>query len=922
MSIHIISNTHWDREWRFSFEETRLKLVDMMDKLLEIFEKDSDFKFYHLDSQTNPIEDYLEMRPENRKRIEELLKSGKLLAGPWYVLPDEYMVTGESLARNLLIGHSIAEKFGKVMKVGYNPFSFCGQITQIAQIYNNFDIDTIIFYRGIGDEGNGKDFYLDSPDGSRLLNIRLTDWGRCNFLYFMFRGLICGKEPEDVNTYSTEEKGRCARMCFNDFESRDLSMLRPPFSFHSELLEKQFNDFYERVKAPSSTEQYIGMDGYDSSSPSEFTSRIINEVAENFKVDIKHSSFPILAEAVKKEIKEKNIQLPAVEKEMRHIHNTFIGALSSRYYIKQQNRNAEFSLQKTAEPFAVLAWLQGKKYPQTELLHAWKSLLVNQSHDSIGGCSADKVHRDMEQRFRKTEEIAKGLTRRNLYYLGSKFDTENFNDKEIALTVFNPSVFQRNEIIKADLMIPDNWNFKFPSVETLKGEKIECEISPGDKWTANAEKTGMDVHSFINAKLWKITFAADKIPAMGWKTFKVLSDTKRKSEKNQPADNPTPEIMENKFLKAEIKSNGTINLLNKKTGRKLKNLHWFEDRGECGGAWNSAAPDNDKVLNTKKCKAEIKIHEDNRFVCSREIKISFPLPVDVSSDEKTRKKETRNLKIKTIASLEKKSDELHFETEVDNNVKSHRLRVMLPSGVKSAKFADAEGQFDVVKRKIRTPNPEEYGFGRHDFNPWNKQVPLTSHPQLSFLDVNDGKNGMGVLNFAMCEYEVCDDEERTVALTLLRTFPKLLVLETLLKAEEAQCIGKGTFKYAVVPHQGNWEKAELHKRAEIMNIPILPMQFYPDGEKGPLPLEYSGLKIDGAVLDAVKKAEKNNSIIIRFHNPSEENKNVSITLPEKSSKVYECNINEERKTDIDLKRGKLNIDVSAKKIVTLEACLD
>ena len=131
--IHVISNTHWDREWLYNFQETRLMLVEMMDGLLEILDSEADYKSFVLDSQTVPLEDYLEIRPQNFERIKKHVQDGRLLIGPWYTAPESFSVNGESLARNLLMGHRVAKIFGKVMKVGYTPFGY-GQNSQMPQL--------------------------------------------------------------------------------------------------------------------------------------------------------------------------------------------------------------------------------------------------------------------------------------------------------------------------------------------------------------------------------------------------------------------------------------------------------------------------------------------------------------------------------------------------------------------------------------------------------------------------------------------------------------------------------------------------------------------------------------------------------------------------------------------------------------------
>ena len=142
--MHVISNTHWDREHRHSFQYTRLMLVKLLDDLIDIMEKDPEYKYFTLDGQSVMIHDYLEVKPHMRARLEKLVKDGRILIGPWYSLVDCYSVNPESIIRNLLYGDMVCREFGEPMKVGYSIFSF-GQIAQLPQIYNGFGINDIMF---------------------------------------------------------------------------------------------------------------------------------------------------------------------------------------------------------------------------------------------------------------------------------------------------------------------------------------------------------------------------------------------------------------------------------------------------------------------------------------------------------------------------------------------------------------------------------------------------------------------------------------------------------------------------------------------------------------------------------------------------------------------------------------------------------
>ena len=96
-TLHVVSHTHWDREWYLPFENFRLKLVDLIDRLLDLMEQNPEFRHFNLDGQGIVLEDYLAIRPENEERLRRLIADGRITIGPWYVLNDEFLVSGESM---------------------------------------------------------------------------------------------------------------------------------------------------------------------------------------------------------------------------------------------------------------------------------------------------------------------------------------------------------------------------------------------------------------------------------------------------------------------------------------------------------------------------------------------------------------------------------------------------------------------------------------------------------------------------------------------------------------------------------------------------------------------------------------------------------------------------------------------------------
>jgi hypothetical protein len=187
----LISHTHWDREWYLPFQEFRLKLVRLIDGMLDLLARDRGFRHFMLDGQTIVLEDYLALRPDREREIAAHVRSERLLIGPWFVLPDEFLVSPEAILRNLLEGRRIAARFGRNMPVGYIPDPF-GHIAQMPQILRGFGIETACVQRGLDDQPC--EFWWQSPDGSQVLMAYLRDDKVALFRFMEKEGLL------DINT--------------------------------------------------------------------------------------------------------------------------------------------------------------------------------------------------------------------------------------------------------------------------------------------------------------------------------------------------------------------------------------------------------------------------------------------------------------------------------------------------------------------------------------------------------------------------------------------------------------------------------------------------------------------------------------------------------------------------------------------------
>ncbi len=241
--VHLISNTHWDREWLYSFQETRMQLVEFFHRLLNILENNEEYKSFVLDGQVVPIEDYLELFPDDRERIEKQVKQGRLLIGPWYTCPECFQVGAESIVRNLLYGHRIAKQYGGVMKVGHTPFSY-GQISQLPQIYKGFGIHIALFYHGISHEDVPNEFWWVGDDGTKILGSQMSSQARYNFYHQVYRPVLYGMEP-DERTWSWEKGGLPFRLADERAKYEHFFLLRPVKGFNEKALKERVKKLFE-----------------------------------------------------------------------------------------------------------------------------------------------------------------------------------------------------------------------------------------------------------------------------------------------------------------------------------------------------------------------------------------------------------------------------------------------------------------------------------------------------------------------------------------------------------------------------------------------------------------------------------------------------------------------------------------------------
>ncbi|XHR27400.1 MAG: hypothetical protein ACFUZC_15810 [Chthoniobacteraceae bacterium] len=278
--IKVVSNTHWDREFRRTFEKTRRRLLTMLDTTLDILEKDPDYASFTMDGHSIMIDDYLEMRPERRALVEQLVKSRRLILGPYYTLPEEFSIGQESLVRNLLWGRKTVESYGgQIGTVAYTPSSW-GQTDQLPQILADFGQKYMMFYRGISHHEAPAEWIWEAPDGTQITASRFAIYCRYNWYYQVHRvvtaGALFGKE------YQWEDHDEVPVRIADGLAGEDLSfdLQTPEVAYDKSKLKGAIEAMVEREGRHFTTPVFLAMHGHDISVAHPLESRIIKDAQE------------------------------------------------------------------------------------------------------------------------------------------------------------------------------------------------------------------------------------------------------------------------------------------------------------------------------------------------------------------------------------------------------------------------------------------------------------------------------------------------------------------------------------------------------------------------------------------------------------------------------------------------------------------
>ncbi len=924
--VHIVTYTHWDREFRWEFERTRMRLVDLFDHLFEIMDKEPDYRSFLCDGQLTLLTDYLEIRPEMKDTIRKYVAEGKLEIGPWFTLPDCAPIQGESVVRNLKYGIEKCKELGEPMRTGYNVFSF-GQIGQLPQIYADFDIDNAIFYKYM-DPKKSKyhEFIWESPDGTKALGSRLGPEARWNFFFAGHIPIVYDKDAWDKRwQYNWGELGKVFHTANPDDYGWFYDILDPETSYHPENLRKGMERALKTVEGTAAPDCVLMFEGTDFTEPHPLTPDIIKALQEEYKgeIEIVHSTLTDYVKELKEELKKVN-DLDTVKGPMRDgpVGSIHTDVFSTHPEVMIENSHAENTLTRYAEPFSAIAWkykLAG--YPDTYLEKIWTLLFQSHAHDSMHGLGPKTLVDGEMSRLSQAGIIAKGLERKGLENITKEINTSKVSDTEYFLAVHNPSSFARSEVVEAYVDIPKDVILKYIIIEDADGNPVKVqEVERNTNVRAGIYHPRSRNMPFYCTKV-HLYFEAKDIPAMGYKTFKL-----KWAEKNEypypHEDWDAPRILannmlsgvnqaENEYIRVKMNSDGTVNITDKETGKVYENLNYFMDMGDRGNMWMYDNIPCDRIITSVGKDAVVATTVNGPLAVKFTVDLTMKLPKNYDFAAQKRSDEMVDMPIHVEFTLKKGCKYLEVVTDIDNTAKDHYFKVCMPTGLNAEKTW-AEGSFMVTEFPVR---PSVDGDVRGN--------ELARHPFQLWCDLADKKNGFAVLTDATKDYEILEDsEDQTIAMGLVRGTRLRIACDNRLWMEypgdeSSQSLRKFSYRYAFMPHTDKWDKAGLYNEALGFNAPLKVCEF--GKQEGIFGIEQSFVEIEGdnLVLSAIIKGD-NDKLQVRLYNPTEKEIKGKVNIGFDITCANAIRLDGQVKEALKVKNNSVEITVGKGKIYTIE----
>jgi alpha-mannosidase len=857
-------------------------------------EKNPEYKYFNFDGQTIMVDDYLEIQPQNRDRLQNLINTGRITIGPLYCQPSPILQTAEGLVRNFLRGRTTCQVFQtEPLDVGYIPDQFL-HTAQFPQILKGFGINNAAFSRGMANQydeipGLNTEFEWEALDGSKVTAFHLMHG----------YGQNANLSLDPVNALN--------QMAFE----------------HGKLME-----------APWSSNMMLAFAGSDHCGAEEVLLEAIDlwndeeELVEE-QGKLKLATWP-------EYLHDFHIikpQLKTVKGEImgRRYTISLHGVYSSFIPLKIKNYAIHDLLERWSEPFFTFAAMMGLPLSPNFIQEAWKWLLQNQPHDSSWTSSCSQVMEEMQTRFAWAEQNADEVFRRSAQWIVQHLKPAE-DPKTVKIVVFNPHPWSRTGIIRARLAEKDDAvNYQLVDERGIEVTHQVYEIDPaGNDQDRDRRRIYVPSHGGLGRNFKEIIFTANDIPPLGYKAFFYQKRNPEKDIFEPPGEGAldgNDQYLENDAIRTIIDKDGTISItqMNEEpeppaqlkslseianlpnldgtilTKVLFKGLHQFEDISDVGDGWEflPLKGDKDQILIPKKVTKNLILANDS--FGTLKIDYIFEVPESIAPDGQTRSSKMVELPVTVYMSMHNGENRIvEFRTEILNTAKYHRLRLRFPTGLKTDHI-NVNTHFGVHARSVDLPKGEKWAHPPENIAPFQKF--------LSIWDENK-KQGLTLLTKGIPIYEPLKNSDGTIdiGLTLYRSIGEWgnhINIKPPMKVPSGQLLNsKLIFEYALIIQKQPWDQGDypVYKIAEEFNTPLRWEEDYNTfrynikSSDQILPWSDSFFEIRGAgiMYSALKPAEdKSGDLILRIFNYKHNQSEYEIIFKHIPQSVKSCDLKED-----------------------------
>lgn len=635
LSVHVVSHTHWDREWYHPAERFRQRLVSLIDELLD--DPPPIGRSFLLDGQAVVLEDYLDVRPERASELAALLRDGRVEAGPWYVLADELIPGGEGLVRNLLAGrHALRALRAEAPPVLYCPDSF-GHPAALPDIARGFDKPVVILWRGFG--------------GARWPKANVARWrsasGNDVVLYHLTRsGYELGSSLPTEREQARKRWDRI-RTEFTERKAVAPDLLLNGADHHAR--QRDLDDALARLADAASP------DAINAGSLADFAVDVLQRVSMSKGV-------------------------ARVRGELRDSYGyawTLQGTLATRLPQKRRYVLAERDLVRDVEPWVALAAFHHGSSRRHLTRAAWKPVLLCQPHDTLCGCSIDQVARAMAARLESAATQAEGLREDALFDLAG-------HDPEAArarASEWLPVVLIRNRaprartgVAVADVSIKLDDVAVGPGSAPRSAPRRRADLPFADATVAHERTESPRAYPDNDAVLrFPVAFWVDNVPGYGITPVPLADGAPAHLPPERVRVRVKGRVISNGRLKASWDRRGRIALEDTVTGWRIEDLLRWESLSDDGDAYTPS---------TGKPKLRARL-VDTRVIHGGPIIGAVEQVWRLSARD-----EHIDLRLRIV--LDAGASFLRFGVLGDNAARDHRLRLVVRTGIgRGSTVADA-----------------------------------------------------------------------------------------------------------------------------------------------------------------------------------------------------------------------------------------